>query len=201
MKKFDKSIATLQEILKNWSNIHGQVSCESAETLNKVANAYFRQEDFTQSLLWYHPDVAASLYNVGAIDHRRGLYKEAFDFYQQTLTAAKACHGESHEEIALTLCSIGAASEDDNGSNKQLSHATQRIHEESMVLNVLWWKVSDIKEVSKEQDNSECLCLRVCIFAPYNYHSHHYDYQYLLHSLLAFRSHDYQLVPPGKYLQ
>ena len=61
------------------------------------------------------------------------------------------------KERALTsrFVSNVLASEDDNGSNKQLSHAAQRIREESMVLNVLGRKVSDIKEVSKEQDDDD----------------------------------------------
>ncbi len=61
------------------------------------------------------------------------------------------------KERALTSRFVSSvlASEDNNAPNKQLSHAAQRIREESMALNVLGRKVSDIKESSKEKGDDD----------------------------------------------
>lgn len=119
--QYDEGIKVLEEAVRLRSAGASAPTSDLAASMRELANTHFYAGHLTvaDSLNRLvlsmtrrlngerHPLVAEDLINLGAVQHQRGNYKEAEQYYRQALVITQAFYGPSHYKTAAGLTVLG----------------------------------------------------------------------------------------------
>ncbi len=113
----------------------GIYSCYVEVNLKQTIDYLTQALDIQKKVLGEeHPDVAASLSNLGIAYKKQGDVPQALDYYTQSLAIQKKALGEEHPDVAVSLNNLGSAYAERGDVPQALDYYTQSLTIQKKVL-------------------------------------------------------------------